>query len=83
MDLHTLFLGQTCLLAATSAMLWISRSDADRGNGMRMWRWAITTQAVAYLLLAMPAAGLWAMVTGLLANLAGSVSVAQFFIAIR
>ena len=83
MDLHTLFLGQTCLLAATSAMLWISRSDADRGNGMRMWRWAITTQALAYLLLAMPAAGLSAVATGLLANLAGAISVAQFFIAIR
>ena len=83
MDLHTLFLGQTCLLAATSAMLWISRSDADRGNGMRMWRYAITSQAVAYLVLATPAGGLSAVVTGLVANLAGAISVALFFIAIR
>ena len=83
MDLHTLFLGQTCLLAATSAMLWISRSDADRGNGMRMWRYAITSQAVAYLVLATPAGGLSAVVTGLVANLAGAIGVALFFIAIR
>jgi diguanylate cyclase (GGDEF)-like protein len=83
LDLHTLFLGQTCLLAATSAMLWISRSDADRGNGMRMWRYAITSQAVAYLVLATPAGGLSAVVTGFVANLAGAVGVALFFIAIR
>ncbi len=83
MDLHTLFLGQTCLLAATSAMLWISRSDADRGNGMRMWRYAITSQAVAYLVLATPAGGLSAVVTGLVANLAGAIGVALFFVAIR
>ncbi len=83
MDLHTLFLGQTCLLAATSAMLWISRSGADRGNGMRMWRYAITSQAVAYLVLATPAGGLSAVVTGLVANLTGAIGVALFFIAIR
>ena len=83
MDLHTLFLGQTCLLAATSAMLWISRSDADRGNGMRMWRYAITSQAIAYLVLATPAGGLSAVVTGLVANLTGAIGVALFFIAIR
>ena len=83
MDLHTLFLGQTCLLAATSAMLWISRSDADRGNGMRMWRYAITSQAVAYLVLATPAGGLSAVVTGLAANLTGAIGVALFFVAIR
>ena len=83
LDLHTLFLGQTCLLAATAAMLWVSRSDADRGNGMRMWRYAITSQALAYLVLATPGGGLSATVTGLVANLAGAVSVALFFIAIR
>ena len=83
MDLHTLFLGQTCLLAATAAMLWVSRSDADRGNGMRMWRWAITSQALAYLLLATPAVGPAATITGLVANLAGAVGVALFFVAIR
>ena len=83
LDLHTLFLGQTCLLAATAAMLWVARSDADRGNGMRMWRYAITSQALAYLVLATPAGGLSAAVTGLVANLAGAVGVALFFIAIR
>ncbi len=83
MDLHTLFLGQTCLLAATAAMLWVSRSDADRGNGMRMWRYAITSQAIAYLVLATPAGGLSATATGLVANLAGAVGVALFFVAIR
>ena len=83
MDLHTLFLGQTCLLAATAAMLWVSRSDADHGNGMRMWRYAITSQALAYLVLATPAVGLSATITGLVANLAGAIGVALFFIAIR
>lgn len=83
MDLHTLFLGQTCLLAATSAMLWVSRSSGDRGNGMRLWRWASTSQALAYLVLATPAGGLSATVTGLVANLAGAIGVALFFMAIR
>ena len=83
MDLHTLFLGQTCLLAATAAMLWVSRTEADRGNGMQMWRWAITSQALAYLVLATPQGGLSATVTGLVANLAGAIGVALFFIAIR
>ena len=83
LDLHTLFLGQTCLLAATSALLWVSRSDADRGNGMRLWRWAITSQAIAYLVLAMPARGSLAVATGLVANLAGAFGVALFFMAIR
>jgi diguanylate cyclase (GGDEF)-like protein len=83
LDLHTLFLGQTCLLAATAAMLWLSRSDADRGNGMRMWRFAITSQAIAYLVLALPGDAPSATVAGLVANLAGAVGVALFFIAIR
>ncbi|HYP34017.1 MAG TPA: hypothetical protein VES00_19265, partial [Burkholderiaceae bacterium] len=83
MDLHTLFLAQTCLLATTAAMLWVSRSDADRGSGMWTWRIAITSQAVAYLVLAIPATGPAAIATGLLANLAGAVSVALFFIGIR
>ena len=83
LDLHTLFLGQTCLLAATAAMLWVSRSDADLRNGMRRWRWGITSQAIAYLVLAIPASGAWAAATGLVANLAGAISVSLFFIAIR
>ena len=83
MDLHTLFVAQTCLLAAMAAMLWVSRSDADRGNGMRTWRLAITSTAVAYLLLAIPATGTAATVTGLVANLAGAIGVALFFVGIR
>jgi len=83
LDLHTLFIGQTCLLAATAAMLWVSRRDDDRGNGLRMWRWAITSQALAYLVLAIPVGGPAATATGLLANLAGALSVALFFVAIR
>jgi diguanylate cyclase (GGDEF)-like protein len=83
LDLHTLFLGQTCLLAATAAMLWLSRSDADRGNGMRTWRCAITSQAFAYLVLALHASGRAAIVAGLAANFAGALGVALFFVAIR
>ena len=80
MDLHSLFIGQTCLLATTAAMLWVSRRDDDRGNGLRTWRWAITSQALAYLVLAIPAGG---TLNGLAANLAGAISVALFFAAIR
>jgi len=80
LDLHTLFLGQTCLLAAVAAVLWVSRRDDDRGNGLRTWRWAVTGQALAYLVLAIPGGGTLA---GLVANLAGATSVALFFAAIR
>jgi len=80
LDLHFLFIGQTCLLAATAAMLWVARRDDDRGNGLRTWRWAITSQALAYLVLAIPGGG---TLNGLIANLAGAVSVALFFVAIR
>ena len=83
MDLHTLFLAQTCLLAAMAAMLWVSRSAADRASGMRMWRGAITSQAIAYLVLAIPATGAAAMLTGLVANLAGAIGVALYFTGIR
>jgi len=83
LDLHTLFLAQTCLLAAMAAMLWVSRSDADRGNGMRAWRLAITSQSVAYLVLAIPAAGPVATFTGLVANLAGASGVALYFTGVR
>jgi diguanylate cyclase (GGDEF)-like protein len=83
LDLHTLFLAQTCLLAAMAAMLWVSRTPADHGNGMWPWRLAITCQAVAYLVLAIPATGPVARATGLVANLAGAVGVALFFTGIR
>jgi diguanylate cyclase (GGDEF)-like protein len=81
-DLRTLFIAQTCALAATAMMLWVSRSDADRRNGMRTWTVAITSQAIAYLVLSnrgiLPPAG-----TALVGNLAGALSVALFFVAIR
>jgi len=83
LDLHTLFLSQTCLLAATAAMLWVARDEADRANGMQTWRYAITSQSIAYLVLAMPARGAAAVTTGFVANFAGAVGVALFFIAIR
>jgi len=83
LDLHTLFLAQTCLLAAMAAMLWVSRSDADRGNGMQAWRLAITSQAVAYLVLASPASGAAATATGLAANLAGAIGVALYVVGVR
>jgi diguanylate cyclase (GGDEF)-like protein len=82
LDLHTLYLAQTCLLAATAAMLWVSRSDADRRNGMRTWMLAITCQALAYLLLALPTC-LPAALVALAGNCAGAISVALFFVAIR
>jgi diguanylate cyclase (GGDEF)-like protein len=82
LDLHTLFIAQTCALAATAAMLWVSRSDADRSNGMRTWMYAITTQAIAFLLLASPGP-LPATLVALVGNFAGALSVALFFAAIR
>ncbi len=82
MDLRTLFLAQTCALAATAAMLWFTRSEANRDNGLRTWTIAIASQALAYLLLSnarwLPAA--FTTVTG---NAAGATSVALFFVAIR
>ena len=82
MDLRTLFLAQTCALAATAAMLWGSRSDADRRNGMRTWTFAITSQAVAYFALSQTP-WLPAVATALVGNFAGALSVALFFAAIR
>jgi diguanylate cyclase (GGDEF)-like protein len=81
-DIRTLFLAQTCLLAVTAAMLWAARSDADRGNGLRAWTLSITFEGVAYLVLAYLAgsAPLFAATTG---NCAGAVSVALAFVAVR
>ena len=81
MDLRTLFLAQTCALAATAAMLWFARSDADRRNGLQSWTFALTSQSLAYFVLA--ARGLPPLVSGLVGNAAGAVSVALFFVAIR
>jgi len=82
LDLQTLYLAQTCFLAATAVMLWISRSEADRHNGMRTWMLAVTSQALAFLLLALPRA-LPGVPVALAGNLAGAISVALFFVAIR
>jgi len=81
-DIRTLFLAQTCLLAVTAAMLWAARSAADRHNGLRTWTVAITFQSVAYLVLAYaaPVAPLLAAIVG---NFTGAASVALVFVAIR
>ena len=82
MDLRTLLIAQTCMLVATAAMLWIALSDADRRNGLRTWMLAVTSQGVAYLLLA-GAGRLPVLASALLGNLLGALSVALFFVAIR
>jgi diguanylate cyclase (GGDEF)-like protein len=81
-DIRTLFLAQTCALAAIAAMLWVARSTADEGNGLKTWMWAVACQALAYLLLAN--LSWWPMpVSTLLGNALGALSVALFFAAIR
>ncbi|WP_077036723.1 GGDEF domain-containing protein [Pelomonas sp. KK5] len=82
MDLRTLLIAQTCALGATAVMLWIARSDTDRRNGLRTWMLAVTSQAIAYLLLA-NAGRLPVLASALLGNLLGALSVALFFVAIR
>lgn len=82
MDIRTLFLAQTCALVATAAMLWLARSDADRDNGLQTWTWALTSQGIAYFLLA-NAGRLPALLSSVAGNAAGAVSVALFFFAIR
>ena len=82
MDLRTLFLAQTYALATTAAMLWGSRGEADRRNGLRTWTLAITSQAIAYFTLSQTP-WLPAMATALIGNFAGALSVALFFAAIR
>ena len=82
MDIHTLFLAQTCLLAATATMLWAARSSADHRNGLRTWTVAITFESLAYLALAnAQAAG--PLLAATVGNFAGAVSDALAFIAIR
>lgn len=82
MDIRTLFLAQTCALVATAAMLWIARGPADRGNGLQTWTLGVTSQGIAYLLLA-NAGRLPVLASALLGNLLGALSVALFFVAIR
>ncbi|RQP21995.1 GGDEF domain-containing protein [Piscinibacter terrae] len=82
MDLRTLFYAQTGALIATAAMLWIARAEADSRNGLRTWTFAITSQGVAYLLLA-SAGRLPVLLTAVLGNALGALSVALFMVAIR
>jgi diguanylate cyclase (GGDEF)-like protein len=82
MDLRTLLIAQTCALGATAAMLWIARSETDRRNGLRTWMLAVTSQAVAYLLLT-NAGRLPVFASALLGNALGALSVALFFVAVR
>jgi len=63
-------------------MLWVARSGDDRRNGLRTWTLAVTSQGLAYLLLA-NAGRLPVLATAVLANAAGALSVALFFVAIR
>ena len=82
MDLRTLFLAQTCALLAIAAMLWIARGPADRGTGLGTWTLGVSAQGLAFLLLA-NAGRLPALLSGVLANAAGALSVALFFVALR
>jgi len=82
LDLRTLFLAQTCALLAIAAMLWIARSPADRGTGLGTWTLGVSAQGLAFLLLA-NAGRLPALLSSVLANAAGALSVALFFVALR
>ncbi len=82
MDIRTLFLAQTCALAATALMLWLARSPADRHNGLHTWMLASGCQALAYLLLANQGR-LPVLLTAATGNALGAVSLALFFVAIR
>ena len=82
MDIRTLFLAQTGALIATAAMLWLARSQADRTNGLQTWTWALTSQGIAYFLLA-NVGRLPQWLSSVAGNAAGAVSVALFFVAIR
>ena len=82
MDVRTLFLAQTGALGATAVMLWAARAEADERSGLGTWTWAVTSQAVAYLLLA-NAGRLPVWLSAFGGNALGALSVALFFAAIR
>ncbi|MBT9503026.1 MAG: GGDEF domain-containing protein [Burkholderiaceae bacterium] len=82
MDLRTLFLAQTCALAAMATMFWVARTGADRGNGLRTWTLGVTAQSLAFLLLA-NAGRLPTWASAGLGNALGAVGVALYFVAIR
>jgi diguanylate cyclase (GGDEF)-like protein len=81
-DLRTLFLAQTCALAAMATMFWVARTGADRGNGLRTWTLAVTAQSMAFLLLA-NAGRLPTWASAGIGNALGAVGVALYFVAIR
>jgi len=81
-DLRTLFLAQTCALAAMATMFWVARTGADRGNGLRTWTLAVTAQSLAFLLLA-HAGRLPSWASAGVGNALGAVGVALYFVAIR
>jgi diguanylate cyclase (GGDEF)-like protein len=81
-DLRTLFLAQTCALAAMAVMFWVARTEADRSNGLRTWTQAVTSQGLAFLLLA-NAGRVPTWLSAWVANALGAAGVALFFVAIR
>ncbi|HEX2011619.1 MAG TPA: GGDEF domain-containing protein [Roseateles sp.] len=82
MDLRTLFQAQTCALLAIAAMLWTARGPSDRGTGLGIWTLGVSAQGLAFLLLA-GAGQLPPLLSAVLANMAGALSVALFFVALR
>ncbi|WP_374565956.1 diguanylate cyclase [Ideonella sp.] len=82
MDVRTLFIAQTGALTAMAAMLWASRTAADDRNGMATWTVAVTSQGIAYLLLA-NAGRVPVWLSAFVGNALGAISVVLFFVAIR
>lgn len=82
MDVRTLFIAQTSALAAIASMLWASRTEADDRNGMATWTVAVTSQGIAYLLLA-NAGRVPVWLSAFVGNALGAISVVLFFVAIR
>jgi diguanylate cyclase (GGDEF)-like protein len=82
MDVRTLFLAQTGALAAIAAMLWVARADADAKNGLSTWTLAVTSQGIAFLLLA-NAGRIPVWLSAFVGNALGALSVVLFFVAIR
>jgi len=51
-ELRTLSIVQACILALVALMLWASRREADRHNGLATWSAAIGLEAAGHFLLA-------------------------------
>lgn len=81
-DVRTLFLAQTGALMAIAAMLWLSRTEDDDRNGLTTWTAAVTSQGIAYLLLA-NAGRIPVWLSAFVGNVLGALSVVLFFVAIR